>query len=341
MDDIDDRLRQRLGRLADAVPTSSHRPASARVARPTMLFAPGTSPIVATLGLVLVTTVAIAIVGRMENSSSSPVASSGPVASASPSPSARVATGFRGLPIDKSLTAVSPDDPAVAVALDLCVRADQRSLVVGMARMPAREVHRFMLSNGKEPELATDELIWAIQLQGDVLISTRAPSGSTLVVDPLCVVIAGRGLTYAPYGHEGTPFSPPPDFVWPEVALPPLLPSSSVSGEPSVACDRTTPMWTQVGPNGSQVPIPVALTCENAVAAAKALVGADPAIVNVEFHFGTWCPPGALCTPTLPNQGYVIFRRSSPGPDIRVAVTANAAGSVTARDPQPLPSPSG
>jgi hypothetical protein len=152
---------------------------------------------------------------------------------AAPSPSVPAATGFRGLPIDTSLEAVSPDDPEVAAALNLCVRPDQRPLIVGMARLPANEIHRFMLTNGNEPELAADELAWAIQLQGHVLISTRAPAGNIVVINPLCVVIGGTPTTYAPYGQEGTPFSPPPDFVWPAVALPPLLPSSSPRPDPS------------------------------------------------------------------------------------------------------------
>ena len=104
-------------------------------------------------------------------------------------------------------------------ALDQCVRAEDRGKIVGMAQLPARDVHRFTYTNGNEPELQTDELVWAIQMEGQFL-SRRG--GQT--IDPLCVVIDGAPITYAPYGQVGETFEPPSDFAPPIAALPTLAP---------------------------------------------------------------------------------------------------------------------
>ena len=82
------------------------------------------------------------------------------------------------------------------------------------------------------------------------------------------------------------------------------------------------------------------MTCENAIAAARALVGPDLAgPISIEFHWGGWCPPYARCAASGPNTGHVIFRVKVPGPDILVSVKADEAGKVTASDLLPLPSP--
>jgi hypothetical protein len=235
MDDFDARLGARLRALADAVPVRDEALHTGKPLQPTVRFRVAMSPAQATgiLGLVLaVTGLAILNRGAAPDVSGSPLPSvsdsatrsstDGPIPSASPSasaaPSPAAVLGFRGLPVDPSLKPVSASDPAAAAALHLCVRLDQFPLVAGMAHLPGRDVHRFMLTNGNEPELATDELVWAIQLQGPI------QERQFTVIDPLCVVVGAEAFHYVPYGVQGEAFSPPPGFVEPEVALPPLLP---------------------------------------------------------------------------------------------------------------------
>ena len=116
--------------------------------------------------------------------------------------------------------------------------------------------------------------------------------------------------------------------------------ASAVAAEPKVVCQPNASTWSQTDANGSQVPIAITLTCENAVAAAKAVVGPDPAVAYIEFAFGSWCPPGTFCALSLPNTGHVVFHRKGLLPDLLVGVTADATGQVTATEPTPLPSPS-
>jgi hypothetical protein len=89
------------------------------------------------------------------------------------------------------------------------------------------------------------------------------------------------------------------------------------------------------------VPIAITLTCGNAVAAARDLVGPDLGIAYIEFGFGWWCPPGFFCAMSPPNVGHVIFHTRGRRPDIVVSVRADDAGRVTAFDQRPLPSPAG
>ena len=103
-------------------------------------------------------------------------------------------------------------------------------------------------------------------------------------------------------------------------------------------CDQSAPSSAGTDPSGS--PIPVTLTCENAVAAAKAVVAPDPAIAYIEFDYGRWCPPGFFCVMSTMNDGHVIFHVNGLRPDILVQVVADEAGRVTASSPQPMPSPS-
>ncbi len=128
-------------------------------------------------------------------------------------------TGFRGLPVDTTLTPVSlgnpPNDAERAMAL--CVRGLE-DRVAGMAKLPAREVHRFMLTNGNEPELQTDAAVWAVQYEGAI------PGRRGNPIDALCVAVGTDRYLYAPYGVADAPFSAPPDFVPPTAALPPIDP---------------------------------------------------------------------------------------------------------------------
>ena len=117
---------------------------------------------------------------------------------------------------------------------------------------------------------------------------------------------------------------------------PSLSPSAAVA--PKVVCDHSKP--ASAGTDDSGSPIPVTLTCQNAVAAAEALVGADPGIVSIEFDYLRWCPPGFYCALSGLNDGHVIFHIAGLGPDILVDVVADKAGRVSASSPQLLPSPS-
>ncbi len=115
-------------------------------------------------------------------------------------------------------------------------------------------------------------------------------------------------------------------------------PSPSTAAAPAVVCERSAP--TSAGTDQLGSPIPVRLTCENAVAAAEAVVGPDPAIAYIEFDFGRWCPPGDYCVLSTANDGHVIFHVHGLRPDILVQVRADEAGRVIASSPEPMPSPS-
>lgn len=118
----------------------------------------------------------------------------------------------------------------------------------------------------------------------------------------------------------------------------PPSPSPSTAVAPKVVCDHGAPI--SAGTDASGSPIPVTLTCENAVAAAEAVIAPDPAIAYIEFGYRRWCPPGYFCVASGPNDGHVIFHVKGRGPDILVQVVADEAGRVTASSPQPMPSPS-
>jgi hypothetical protein len=137
--------------------------------------------------------------------------------------------GLPSVPVDTSLDAVSRSNPSAGAkeAMDLCVGPENLDQVVGMAQLPGNQVHRFTLTNGREPELQSDALVWAIQSKG------LLPARSGTWIDPLCVVVQAvppafpLGATpyhFLPYGTLGEFFSPPPDFIWPEAALPSLAP---------------------------------------------------------------------------------------------------------------------
>lgn len=160
---------------------------------------------------------------RSEPEATSAVPSTGPTTTADATPIAEaLVTGLPiDLPIDQTLIGVSRSNPAPAAqsAMDACLRSGEIDAVIGMAQLPAREVRRFMLTNGNEPELQGEQLVWAVQLKGDISYRGRA------ITDPLCVVLAnGRPVIFAPYGQAGERFTPPEGFIQPTVALPPLLP---------------------------------------------------------------------------------------------------------------------
>lgn len=126
-------------------------------------------------------------------------------------------------PVDPDLTPVSLSHLSVAAkaAFDLCVLPDQAPAVVGMALLPsARDVRKYMLTNGNEPELQDDVPVWVVQLKGPVTYRFGT------VFHPLCVVKGGERFVFAPYGGEGRDgrWAPPDTFTPPQFALPPLAP---------------------------------------------------------------------------------------------------------------------
>lgn len=109
----------------------------------------------------------------------------------------------------------------------------------------------------------------------------------------------------------------------------PTLEPSPVALEPTVNCPE--PAWAPP-PNIE----PITLTCENGVAAAKAVFGAYPAVTAIEFHRGLWCQPDAACPAmAVLNGGYVIFRRPTMS-DLVVVVRADKDAKVTADRPVPI-----
>ena len=115
-------------------------------------------------------------------------------------------------------------------------------------------------------------------------------------------------------------------------------PSTSASSAPTESMGAAEPRVVCETPDETQI----TLTCEAGVAAARAVVGADPAVAAIEYYLG-WgplCPPGAFCALLPSNTGHVLFRRTGGLPDIVVRVTADLAGKVTAFAPTSLLSPS-
>lgn len=133
-----------------------------------------------------------------------------------------------------------------------------------------------------------------------------------------------------------SPSASPVVTATPAATATPSPSPSAAAAQPKVVCQ---PNNTVLDADPSHLPA-ITLTCENAVAAAKAVVGPDPTVVSIEFGWGRWCPPGAACIPFIPNEGWVIFHRSGGLPDLLVSVTADASGKVTAAAPTPLPAPS-
>ncbi len=100
--------------------------------------------------------------------------------------------------------------------------------------------------------------------------------------------------------------------------------------------------WTTTDAAGSEVPVLITLTCDKAVEAAWARLGADPAIAAIEFHYYDYFPPGRpRGSPTDPNVGHVIFHPADGRPDMLFPVRSDEAGNVVAEGPEPLPTPSG
>lgn len=110
---------------------------------------------------------------------------------------------------------------------------------------------------------------------------------------------------------------------------PSVTPAPSVTGAVAPVCDGP-PQVSEIGPNGSMMPVEIFLTCTKAVAAATAALPVDHLpIRGVEFHFGNYCPPGSYCPIGSSEAGFVIFHTGGRGPDLWVSVAADEAGAVS------------
>lgn len=78
---------------------------------------------------------------------------------------------------------------------------------------------------------------------------------------------------------------------------------------PAITC-QLPPTVTVIGAAGQESVIPIALTCDSAIAALDAaLAGAPQPVLSLQFGYGRYCPPGRRCGPFLAtsvNQGYVV-----------------------------------
>ena len=157
----------------------------------------------------------------------------------------------------------------------------------------------------------------------------------------VAVAVALLGSVVAGCGAGPTP-SPDVTSAWASG-----VPWASAGLSPKVVCDDNAPQGWHADASGSQVPDAITMTCEHAVAAAEDVVPPAPMTAFIEFSFGKWCAEqGAPCGPAPPvNTGYVLFRncvgRLCRADDLVVVVSADAAGRVSAEQPQVAPKPSG
>ena len=87
----------------------------------------------------------------------------------------------------------------------------------------------------------------------------------------------------------------------------------------------------------SLTPAPT-LTCAAAVTAATPRLPAGHSeIVSTIFNFGTWCPAGAGCTPTLGDRGYVVFSFADREPLMVRVVEHASTGNIVASPAEPYP----
>lgn len=117
----------------------------------------------------------------------------------------------------------------------------------------------------------------------------------------------------------------------------PAAPSASALAVlPEPACDAP-PQISTTDASGNEVAVEVTLTCEKAVQAAVGVLPAEHLpISGIEFHYGTYCPPGWECpvSQDYAQRGYVVFLTASRGmqPSIWVQVREDHAGHVEVMD---------
>ncbi|HYK95597.1 MAG TPA: hypothetical protein VE011_07025 [Candidatus Dormibacteraeota bacterium] len=138
----------------------------------------------------------------------------------SPPPSPTQQLGFRSLPVDASLVPLSRSHlaPDAEAALNLCIVPTSEGQIVGGALLAsARDVAKYMPTNGNEPELQSDGPVWLFQLTGTVF----TPPGA--MVNPVCMVRGSARVWYYPYDAAGNPRQVS-GIQLPSLSLPPLTP---------------------------------------------------------------------------------------------------------------------
>lgn len=170
--------------------------------------------------------------------------------------------------------------------------------------------------------------------------SARREGGVTLLLDAQGNIAAREGDRVALDDGYADPLYPCQNIEvlpGPDASTTPSpSPSASVAAGPTITCDPVPDHWLPADAAGS--PLPVTLTCENAVAAAEAAIGRDPGVVSIEFHYFFYCPPGRYCAITTANDGHVVFHLAGGHPDRVVQVWVDETGRVVASSPEPMPS---
>jgi hypothetical protein len=108
---------------------------------------------------------------------------------------------------------------------------------------------------------------------------------------------------------------------------------------PEPKCPDAPVAWA-VSRDGLRVPIEVALTCEDAVAAALDRINvARDELAGSGFFYGDYCPPGAFCAFAGLDHGYVVFStfRRGPQPWFSVPVRLDDRGTVLAGPARAFP----
>jgi hypothetical protein len=150
-----------------------------------------------------------------------------------------------------------------------------------------------------------------------------------LVAGALALLVSGCG---AP-----SPSGPPVSVQPAETPVP--TPRGIV---PPTTCHNYSPewwaKWRTTAPDGSQVPVAITLTCENAVVAAWNAVSDRAGITSAEFTMGVMCLPQMPCPAAPPNTGQVAFHRSD-GTGVYVTVQSDASGTVSPDRPAVWPIP--
>lgn len=131
-------------------------------------------------------------------------------------------------PVDANLAAVSRSKPEAdaQAALDACnVTKDRLDTIAGMARVEkARDVQRYVVLTGREPNLKSDSPTWVIQFRGEIYMPREAQTW----IAPICVMVEGGDSGYFATGDvimlDGKRVSPEPGPVSPSLALPSLAP---------------------------------------------------------------------------------------------------------------------
>jgi hypothetical protein len=80
------------------------------------------------------------------------------------------------------------------------------------------------------------------------------------------------------------------------------------------------------------------MTCEDAVAAAiTALPAFHPSITTIEFHYGSWCPPGEGCQAPRSDIGFVVFTFVVGTPSFVRVIERPVIGVVAVGGAMPFP----